>query len=342
MSINQKTPLADRAVYLLQTLNEHLLAKKVHFHFHFHFQWLCYVASDLGHEASLSTILETEKVIVPSATKSCAPLPSIQGKRESGPQIAVNMASPSAEAAQNQAAQPADAAAPAGDDSQTRRPRDARLIQLVLSSLGVHSYQERVPLQLLDFAYRYTSSVLSDSLRLSAEGYTAAATGGTGGTASSRRAEASGAGDGSNITVTALRQAIASRQDYTFQGPALPKEFMKEQANERNRVMLPKVEKSWGVQLPPERYCLTGTAWNLKEEWDSEGEDEEEEQNKGEDKVKSEVLKAQTNGDGDRTMGGMEDDGDEEDAEGGTFEDVFGGGGGGAGGGDGDREMGEG
>lgn len=149
-----------------------------------------------------------------------------------------------------------------GDDGSARRPRDARLIHLILSSLGIHSYQERVPLQLLDFAYRYTSSVLSDSLRLSADGY--AATGPTG-------RKAADVGDGSAINVSALRQAIASRGEYTFQG-RLSKEFMMEQAAEKNRVILPRIGKGWGVQLPAERYCLTGSGWTLKDEWESEDE----------------------------------------------------------------------
>ncbi|PNS17349.1 hypothetical protein CAC42_7032 [Sphaceloma murrayae] len=188
------------------------------------------------------------------------------------------------------------------DDGLSRRPRDARLLHLVLSSLGIHSYQERVPLQLLDFAYRYTSAILSDSLRLSAEGYTSAAV-------PNRRGAAHTAdpGDGSNVTVSALRQAIASRMDNSFV-PALPKEWMLEQAQERNRTMLPKVEKGFGMQLPPERFVLTGTPWGLEEEWDSEGEEGE-----GEKKVNGATDK------GDETMGGME----EEEGEGG-FEDVFG------------------
>ncbi len=46
------------------------------------------------------------------------------------------------------------------DNGQSKRPRDARLIHLVLANYGVNAYQERVPLQLMDFAYRYTSSTL--------------------------------------------------------------------------------------------------------------------------------------------------------------------------------------
>lgn len=201
----------------------------------------------------------------------------------------------------------------ADDDGTARRPRDARLIHLVLSSLGIHSYQERVPLQLLDFAYRYTSSVLSDSLRLSSEGYTSTST-----ATSNRRPAAidshAQSGDGSNISVTALRQAIASRHDYHFQA-RLPKEFLMEQASERNRIALPRIEKSWGVQLPPEQYCLTGTNWSIGEEWDSDDADDETTKNKAAQTRTSDEQK-------DTTM--QEGDTDPDELEGGTFEDVFG------------------
>ena len=75
--------------------------------------------------------------------------------------------------------------------------------------------------------------------------------------------------DMSSITLSALRLSIASRTHYQF-NPSLPKEFYQEIAQERNRVALPAVGKDWGVRLPPERYCLTGVGWGLKEEWDSQ------------------------------------------------------------------------
>ncbi|KAK5170874.1 Transcription initiation factor TFIID subunit 9 [Saxophila tyrrhenica] len=199
------------------------------------------------------------------------------------------------------------------DDGDTKRPRDARLIHLVLSSLGIHSYQERVPLQLLDFAYRYTSSVLSDSLRLSSEGYQ----GSTERNAGGRRGAGAGGEDGA-ISVTALRQAIASRTGYHFHpGGALPKEFMLEQAHERNKVALPRVERGYGVQLPSEKYCLTGVGWGMKEEWDSE---EEIEMDVGD--RSNGVRSAERE---DEAMEGVEGDAEGEDEEGmGRMEDVFG------------------
>jgi transcription initiation factor TFIID subunit 9B len=191
------------------------------------------------------------------------------------------------------------------DAGDAKRPRDARLIHLVLSSLGIHSYQERVPLQLLDFAYRYTSSILSDSLRLAQDGYAHTADQNRGG------ARKAGGGEG-EISVTALRQAIASRNSYAF-APALPKEFMMEQAAERNRVQLPKVERGYGVQLPPEKYCLTGVGWNLKDEWESE---EEVEEGGGAGQRRREDV--------DESMGGMDGAADEDEEGAGRMEDVFG------------------
>src|SRR5579871_6542586 len=43
------------------------------------------------------------------------------------------------------------------------KPRDARLLHLLLTSLQVSAYSPRVPIQLLDFAYRYTHGILQDA-----------------------------------------------------------------------------------------------------------------------------------------------------------------------------------
>jgi len=149
-----------------------------------------------------------------------------------------------------------------------KRPRDARILHMVLQAQGVHAYQERVPLQLMDFAYRYTSGVLSDAVALSAEGYGPKSVGGGRG-----RGGAASAADEGEISQKALQVAIASRVNYQF-NQTLPKDFMMDLANEKNRVLLPRCEREYGVRLPPERYCLTGVGWGLKEEWDSEDEGE--------------------------------------------------------------------
>lgn len=91
---------------------------------------------------------------------------------------------------------------------------------------------------------------------------------------------------------------------------------MLEQATERNRVALPKVERGYGVQLPPEKYCLTGVGWGLRDEWDSEEDIFEE----------NGVGPAATGLAEDERMGGMDGNMEEDEDEegGGRMEDVFG------------------
>ena len=135
---------------------------------------------------------------------------------------------------------------------------------MLLASAGITAYQDRVPLQLMDFAYRYTSSTLQDALHLTNESY---------GSALPPGAKGAQGADGNSVSLLGLRLSVASRTHYQF-SPVLSKEFYMEVAAERNRVALPGVGREWGRRLPPERYCLTGVGWGLKEEWDSEGEEE--------------------------------------------------------------------
>lgn len=170
---------------------------------------------------------------------------------------------------------------------------------MVLAAQGVKEYQERVPLQLMDFAYRYTAGVLGDALALSAEGY-----GGQHTTGRGARAE-----EGS-VSLAALRLAIASRTQYQF-NPALPKEFQSDLAVERNKIPLPRPERDFGLRLPPERYCLTGVGWGVKDEWESEGEEDVE--------MGEEQALRQVDGAGDEVMG---EGGEEVDKE--EFEEAMG------------------
>ncbi|KAK2792928.1 Transcription initiation factor TFIID subunit 9 [Onygenales sp. PD_12] len=219
------------------------------------------------------------------------------------------------------------------DTGKSRRPRDARLIHMLLASLGVTAYQERVPLQLLDFAYRYTSSTLQDAVYLATEGYPGESAGGG---ANKGGADGKTPADLNSVGLGALRMSIASRLHYQFQ-PGLPKEFLMDVAAERNRMMLPGVMRGvdsgsaanaasssimmGGVRLPPERFCLTGVGWGLKEEWESEGEEEMEVDN-----VDGNAQQGGTAGQGGfsgKEEGGGVEDEDEDDGDG-TMEDIFG------------------
>ena len=191
------------------------------------------------------------------------------------------------------------------DNGLSKRPRDARLIHMILSSLGVTAYQERVPLQLLDFAYRHSSSILSDALHLSSDAYMSQQVRG-------RDAPPGGFRDADGqVSVNAVQLAIHSRLQYQFgggNGGGLSKEYLLETAQARNKVALPRVlQNEWGIRLPSERFVLTGVPWGLKEEWETEDEDT------GEAMEGLQATEDQT----------AEDNEDAE--EGGTMDDIFGG-----------------
>ncbi|KAL1978290.1 hypothetical protein VTN31DRAFT_1149 [Thermomyces dupontii] len=234
---------------------------------------------------------------------------------------------------------PAVPATSLSDSGKSRRPRDVRLIHMLLASLGVTAYQERVPLQLLDFAYRYTSSTLQDAVHLTMEGYAGSAAPGQQGDQQQQQGQqptvttvgGRGAVEVSTVTLQALRLSIASRLHYQFQS-GLPKEFLIDMAQERNRIALPGVARGGadpataaknafssvemgGVRLPPERFCLTGMGWNLQDGWESEGEEEDGEESAGGGASAAQASNSNKAG---------EEGGEEEDEGDGKMEDVFG------------------
>lgn len=194
------------------------------------------------------------------------------------------------------------------------RPRDARLIELLLTSQGVTAYEQRVPLLLLDFAYRHTSSILNDSLHLAGDPYVSHA--GSKPSASSGAAAAA-AGDAA-ISPNAVKLAIAARLGFQFRGGSsgggISKEYMQELARDRNKIALPKiVPNEWGVRLPGERFVLSGTSWGLKDVWDEIGDDDDDDDDKAAGGDAMEGIE-----------GPVPEDEGGDGIEGGTVDDVFG------------------
>ncbi|KAK4084540.1 uncharacterized protein Triagg1_1020 [Trichoderma aggressivum f. europaeum] len=201
------------------------------------------------------------------------------------------------------------------------KPRDSRLVELLLTSQGVTSYEQRVPLLLLDFAYRHTSSVLSDALHLSGDPYVTQA--GSKPSASGAGATAAPSGDAS-VSANAVKVAIAARLGYQFRGGSsgggISKEYMQELARDRNKIALPKiVPNEWGVRLPSERFVLSGTSWGLKDMWDEDDVDEDGESSASQQGDAMEGIEGPDPEDigGDGVEGGTVDDvfGDDVDAE---------------------------
>lgn len=183
---------------------------------------------------------------------------------------------------------------------------------MILANMGVHAYTERVPLQLLDFAYRYTSSILSD-----AQSYEPPAPNNPAG-GSKKRTAAAAEEDG--VSLNALRTAVSARAAGQFSA-TLPKEFLMEVASERNRIGLPRVEREFGLRLPPERYCFTGRGWGVRERWEEEVEEDEDEEMEGAGAdagaaggvgFGGPVGGEGAVGDGDEVMGGMNEEDEEE------------------------------
>ncbi|AMD20244.1 HDL500Cp [Eremothecium sinecaudum] len=124
-------------------------------------------------------------------------------------------------------------------------PRDVRLLHLLLASQSIHAYEDKVPLQLMDFAHRYTKGVLKDAVLYNDY--------------------AGGGNNNGDLSVEDIRLAIAARTQYQFK-PTAPKELLLQLAQERNKKPLPQVMSMWGIRLPPEKYCLTTKEWTVEEE----------------------------------------------------------------------------
>ncbi|CDW98782.1 hypothetical protein [Sporisorium scitamineum] len=121
-------------------------------------------------------------------------------------------------------------------------PRDARLIALILASMGVSDVEPAVLLQLLEFAHRYTYDVLSDALAYSDH-------------ANSRQA-------GSNLSLEDVTLAIQSRVNCSFTKPP-DKIVLLELANMVNSVLFPLISDRHGVRLPPQQHCLTNVNFGI-------------------------------------------------------------------------------
>ncbi|KAI1816859.1 transcription initiation factor IID, 31kD subunit-domain-containing protein [Poronia punctata] len=215
--------------------------------------------------------------------------------------------------------------------TQAPRPRDARTIELLLTSQGVTSFDARVPLLLLDFAYRHTSSILNDALHLSGDPYTTHA--GAKPSASSGAVPVAPSGGDATVSTNAINIAIASRQAYQFRGGAggggaggggaggggSSKEWLQELARERNKVALPRIlANEWGVRLPNERFVLDGQAWTLKDRLGEllNGEDEEEEEEEDDDDDDDDAMEG--------VEGQNKNEDEDEDGEGGGLDEFLG------------------
>lgn len=118
-------------------------------------------------------------------------------------------------------------------------PRDAQVIQAILKDMGVTEYEPRVVNQLLEFVYRYVTTVLDD-----AKAY-------------ANHAKKKG------IDLDDVKLAVSMQMEQSFTTPP-PREILMEVARSKNSTPLPTIKPHCGIRLPPDRYCLSACNYKLK------------------------------------------------------------------------------
>jgi len=118
-------------------------------------------------------------------------------------------------------------------------PKDALVMAAILKEMGVNEYEPRIINQMVEFAYRYVTDVVSD-----ARVYM---------THANRK----------TITIDDIKLSVSHKLDHSFTAPP-PREFLLDIARTKNSQPLPLIQDRCGLRLPPERYCLTGNNYKVK------------------------------------------------------------------------------
>jgi transcription initiation factor TFIID subunit 9B len=127
-------------------------------------------------------------------------------------------------------------------------PRDAKLTSILLNALGIENTEPQVIPMVLEFMHRYTLHILQDAQVFS---------------------EHAGR---SEITVEDVKLAITSRLGHSFINPPSKDvsrvcisdiQYMMDLAEKKNSQPLPLIPEKFGIRLPPERYALTATNFQV-------------------------------------------------------------------------------
>ncbi|XP_017654737.1 transcription initiation factor TFIID subunit 9B isoform X3 [Nannospalax galili] len=118
-------------------------------------------------------------------------------------------------------------------------PRDALVMAQILKDMGITEYEPRVINQMLEFAFRYVTTILDDAKIYSSHAKKA------------------------TVDADDVRLAIQCRADQSFTSPP-PRDFLLDIARQKNQTPLPLIKPYAGPRLPPDRYCLTAPNYRLK------------------------------------------------------------------------------
>ncbi|XP_029924353.1 transcription initiation factor TFIID subunit 9 [Myripristis murdjan] len=118
-------------------------------------------------------------------------------------------------------------------------PKDAQVMIQILKDMGITEYEPRVINQMLEFTYRYVTTIIEDAKIYAAHAKK------------------------SNVDADDIKLAIQCRMDQSFTSPP-PRDFLLEVARQKNQTPLPLIKPYSGPRLPPDRYCLTAPNYRLK------------------------------------------------------------------------------
>ncbi|XP_028611159.1 transcription initiation factor TFIID subunit 9-like [Grammomys surdaster] len=118
-------------------------------------------------------------------------------------------------------------------------PKDARMMAQILKDMGITEYEPRVINQMLEFAFRYVTTILDDAKIYSSHAKK------------------------TPVDADDVRLAIQCRADRSFTSPP-PRDSLLDIARQRNQTPLPLIKSYSGPRLPPDRYCLTASNYRLK------------------------------------------------------------------------------
>ncbi|XP_016399085.1 transcription initiation factor TFIID subunit 9-like [Sinocyclocheilus rhinocerous] len=118
-------------------------------------------------------------------------------------------------------------------------PKDAQVMMQILKDMGITEYEPRVINQMLEFTYRYVTTIIEDAKIYSTHAKK------------------------SNVDADDIRLAIQCRVDQSFTSPP-PRDFLLDIARQKNQTPLPLIKPYTGPRLPPDRYCLTAPNYRLK------------------------------------------------------------------------------
>lgn len=180
----------------------------------------------------------------------------------------------------------------AGPSHYSEVPQDARLISLIIASMGIQDIEPGVEMMLLEWAHREYRGALSSldlpsahndrSARLSSPGYVHTILSDSLLYASHAHPSSS---SNPTINLADVTLAVQSHLSHSLIQPP-SKTALLNLASSLNSTPLPPISDRYGLRLPPKEHCLTNVNFNivpdpLEDDDDEDGEGEEDDDDRG-------------------------------------------------------------